>query len=186
MKTLSCVQISGAIAFSITTAFSQPTVAQNTTFLCGTSNGVPATIVRTPEKEVPMILWNSPNIALSGSTPQKLCQEVSSRLQTHYKNDTLKYITTQFKSGQVVVCVAEKENEPCSGEPLFTLNTSGATPGDTLQRIFRIRVASAAPISETQDRLYISLDRYLNGEYPSLTPVGRRTPPSQPINSRDR
>jgi hypothetical protein len=158
-----------AIAFGVATFISQPSKAQSTTFFCGTSNGIPATLARTPRGEVPMILWNSSTLGDSGDSPQKRCEEVSQRLQTYYNSGKLKYITTGRKNGQLVVCVAQEENGSCTDEPLFPLNSNNSNPSATLQRIFRIRVASVAPISETRNRIYIDLDKYLNGEYLSLT-----------------
>ena len=172
-----------AIALLSATTINQPSFAEGTTFFCGTSNGVPATIARTPRGEVPMILWNSSTLEESGDTPLKRCEEVSKRFQTYYNSGTLNYITTERRDGKLVACVAPKENEPCTDEPLFALNSNDTNPRATLQRIFRIRVASATPISETGSRLYISLDKYLNGEYPSLAPSTGRTPSSQPENS---
>lgn len=184
MKKLFEAQIYSALAIALLSAstITPPSRAQSSTtnFFCGTSNGVPATIARTPQGEVPMILWNSPNLVSSGDTPQKSCEEVSSRLQTYYNNGTLKYFTTGFKNGQTVVCVAQEENGPCSGEPLFALNSNGSTPRDSLQRIFRIRVASAAAISESTQPVYISLDKFLNGQY---TPMGSASNRSKPENS---
>jgi hypothetical protein len=167
-----------AIAFGAATFISQPSKAQSTTFFCGTSNGIPATLARTPRGEVPMILWNSSTIGESGDAPQERCEEVSKRLQTYYNSGKLKYITTGKRNDQLVVCVAQEENGSCTDEPLFPLNSNDSNPSATLQRIFRIRVTSAAPISETRTRIYINLNQYLNGEYPSLTPKVNRTPTS--------
>lgn len=186
MRTLSKVYISSvsvlAIAFLGPSALSQPSAAEETTFFCGTSKGVPATIARTARGEVPMILWNSSTLPKSGDTPQSLCEQVSQKFQTYYDQGTLKYITTERRNGQLVACVAQEENGSCSGEPLFYLHSNQSNPRATLQRIFRIRVASVAPISETNSRLYIDLDKYLKGEYPSLSPSTRRGSSSQSKN----
>jgi hypothetical protein len=183
INTLSTAQIGFAIVLLSTTTISLPSVAEDITFFCGSSNGIPATVARTSRGEVPLILWNSSTIGESSDTPEKHCEEVSTKFQTYYKNGALKYITTEKKNGQLVACVAPKENEPCSGV-LFPLNSNETDPRATLQRIFRIRVASAAPISETGPRIYISLDKFLNGEYPSLAPSTNRTPSPLPGSDR--
>lgn len=131
-----------------------------------------------------MILWSSSTLGELGDTPQKRCEEVSNKFQTYYNTGKLKYITTERRKGQVVACVAQEENGPCGDEALFTLKSDETTPRASLQRIFRIRVASAAPINETGSRIYINLDKYLNGEYPSLAPSGERTPSPLPGSSR--
>jgi len=158
-----------AIALLGITTLSQPSFAQSPTFFCSTSDGIPATIAHTSSGEVPMILWNSSDLSDSGDTPHKRCEDVSNRFQTYYKIGKLKYITTERRNGQLVVCVAQQENGLCSDEPLFALQSDESNPKATLQRIFRICVACAVPINEMSSRIYISLDKYLNGEYPSLS-----------------
>ncbi|MFB2967980.1 COP23 domain-containing protein [Aerosakkonema sp. BLCC-F183] len=178
-----------AIAFLSASTLTPPSRAEagstnttNATFFCGTSNGVPATMARTPRGEMPMILWNSPTIVPSGDT-QKQCEDVSNRLQSYYNNGTFKYITTRRMNGQTVACVAEQNNDEatCSGDPLFALNIPPQTkPADALQGIFRIRMASASPIMETSKPVYISLDEWLQGKYP---PTGSNTRRSQSRNN---
>lgn len=174
-----------AIALLSATAIAPPSRAQSTTtFVCATSNGSLATIARTSQnREIPLILWNSPNIVPTADSPQKRCDDVSSRLQTYYNNGTFKYITTRRMNGQTVACVVQQndDNASCSGEPLFALNLPPESrPGDTLQSIFRVRVASAGPISETATPVYISLDKVLNGEY---APMRRSSSRPQPSNT---
>lgn len=187
MKALSNLPIYSALAIALfgATTIASPSRAQSsTTFVCGTSNGSPATIARTPQGEVPMIIWNSPDMVNSVDSAQKTCEDVATRFQTYYNNGTLKYITTGMMDGQRVACVAETEGGPCSGL-LFNLSSADSNSRGTLQRMFRIRIASAAPISETDTRVYISLDKFLSGEYPSFTPNRLRGGdlPQSPTNS---
>lgn len=184
----------GAIALlptltaTLTLAQPQPPV-ETTSFFCGTVEGIPATMARTPNGEMPMVIWDKNAIKDQEINPQQQCEEVSRRFQTYYDNGTLNYITSGVMNGQLVACVAPEENAPCSGF-LFLLSGSN-NPEGMLQRMFRIRVASArpipgttgpiaettGPIAETTDLLYISVDKYLNGEYPQLPPLGSQTPP---------
>jgi hypothetical protein len=124
---------------------------------------------------MPMVIWDGNALKDPEINPQQQCEEVSTRFQTYYDNGTLNYITSGIMNGELVACVAPEENAPCSGM-LFPLS-GGSNPRGMLQRMFRIRVASAGPIAETTERLYISLDKYLNGEYPQLPALGSRTPP---------
>lgn len=171
----------GAIALlptlsaTLTLAQPQPPVEETTSFFCGTVEGIPATMARTPNGEMPMVIWDRNALNDPNTNPQQQCEEVSTRFQTYYDNGTLNYITSGVMNGQLVACVAPEENAPCSGI-LFPLS-GGSNPRGMLQRMFRIRVASAGPIAETIHRLYISVDKYLNGEYPQLPPLGSRTPP---------
>ncbi|MCT7969425.1 COP23 domain-containing protein [Laspinema sp. D1] len=162
------------LAATLTLAQPQPPI-ETTSFFCGTVEGIPATMARTPNGEMPMVIWDKNAIKDPNTNPQQQCIEVSTRFQTYYDNGTLNYITSGIMNGQLVACVAPGENEPCSGI-LFPLS-GGSNPRGMLQRMFRIRVASAGPIAETTDRLYISFDKYLNGEYPQLPSLGSRTPP---------
>ncbi|MCU0517962.1 MAG: COP23 domain-containing protein [Oscillatoria sp. Prado101] len=133
-------------------------------------------------EEVPVILWNSPDIGDSGDPPQQRCQNVSEKFQIYYNTGTLNYITTARRDGQVVACAAQGAGEPCS-EVLFPLKSDEKNPKSALQRILRIRVPADGPISETDLRVYISLDKYLNGQYPSLDLTRIRTSGSQSENS---
>ncbi|MCT7978857.1 COP23 domain-containing protein [Laspinema olomoucense] len=161
-------------AATLTLAQPQPPV-ETTSFFCGTVEGIPATMARTPNGEMPMVIWDKNAIKDPEINAQQQCEEVSNRFQTYYDNGTLNYITSGIMNGELVACVAPGENAPCSGI-LFPLS-GGSNPRGMLQRMFRIRVASAGPIAETTDRLYISFDKYLNGEYPQLPSLGSRTPP---------
>lgn len=162
-----------AIAAAATQA--QPNAGtEETTFFCGEIEGTPATIARTSKAEIPIVIWTSDYLADTETDPQQQCEEVTQRFQTYSDLGKLNYITTGMMNGKIVACVADGENEPCSGL-LFPLN-SDRNPGGNLQRIFRIRVASAGPIMETPRRVYINLNKYLNGEYPSLPAIDRRTP----------
>ncbi len=159
-----------------TLTLAQPsTQVTNPTFFCGSVDGIPATMARTSTGEMPMVIWDINTIKDPNINLQKQCEEVSNRFQTYSDNGTLNYITSGIMNGQLVACVAPGENEPCSGI-LFPLS-GGSNPRGILQRMFRIRVASSAPIAETTDRLYIRFDKYLNGEYPQLPGLGSRTPP---------
>ncbi|MEB3831628.1 COP23 domain-containing protein [Phormidium sp. CCY1219] len=161
-------------AIAATLALPKPIAAlEPTRFFCGTIEGSPATIARTPEGEIAIAIWKPTDLNPPATDLQQHCEETSQRFQTYYESGQLNYITTGMMDGELVACVALAENEPCNGM-LFVLN-GDRNPRGSLQRIFRIRVASAQPISETSARLYINIDKYLNGEYPPLPPRrGRR------------
>lgn len=159
--------IFGAIAFLPTAIMAQPSYAQTSypqdrTFFCGSSYGVPATIAKTSRGEVAMVLWNSSDLGQSDSTPQQLCEEVSDKFQTYYNRGELNYITTGGMNEQTVACLAEGDQDPCQVR-LFPIKPND--PRVRLQRIFRIRVPSSGPITETDTPIYVDLEKYLNGEY---------------------
>lgn len=172
---LACVLAPCALALSPSSTLSQPRTTDTTTFACDTSNGSPATVARTPRGDIPILMWGSELLESEIETdPQQECQEVARRFQTYYDSGQLNYITTGRMDGELVACAAEQEKGSCTGK-LFALNSSGR-PGNTLQRILRIRVPADGPISETGVRTYVQFDKYLNGEYPEPPPPRRRPP----------
>jgi hypothetical protein len=126
------------LAVGTATALTQPSRAQNNTrtvFYCGTSNGEPATIVKTATKgEVPLIVWVYPGFG-SEFTPEKRCQIVSQRFQQYYEDGTLDFITTDRIRGYDTVCAARTQGGTCEGRVLFTLPPS-RNANDAIEQIF--------------------------------------------------
>lgn len=126
MKTRFFQQLTATILLAVgtATALTPPSRAQNNTgvgFYCGTSNGEPATIVKTATKgEVPLIVWAYPGFG-SEFTPEKRCQIVTQRFQQYYEEGTLDYVTAERIRGYDTVCVARTQGGPCEGRVLFTL-----------------------------------------------------------------
>ncbi len=147
---------------AIATAFigNSSAFAGTTSFVCGSSNGVPATMAQTPRGNVPVIKWVSNYFSDSGWTPQRRCQEVSRKFQAYYQNGTLNYLTTGEINGQPVVCVAQEKEGPCAGL-LFTLKAE-SNPGETLQRLLDVRDRTAGgPLPESSPRVYININDVL-------------------------
>ncbi len=145
----------------------------NTQFVCTTSDGVPATVARTPRGDVPVILWKY--TGFRGYTPQQRCLEVSNRFQRFYDNGTLKFMATGRMNRENVVCVTEREGDPCSGL-LFTLRR-GVNPNDTLKELLAVRDHAGGYLNETGDRIYINMEQYLRESTPLATGTsnGRET-----------
>lgn len=163
-----------AIALLSASTTAQTKTQSSPTFFCDIRNGNPVTVARTPGREVTVINWNAPDINSANSSPQELCKQVSEQFQSYY-NDSTRYVTTGRNcpegrhSCQVFACVARSEKEGCRGRFLFPLklNDSYDTPRAALQRIMHIRVPYDGPIYETPPPVYIDLERYLEGAYPS-------------------
>ena len=158
-----------------TTLITQSTEAEETSFFCGKSNGILATIARTKNIEVPMVFWDSPDLGKSNLSPQELCDQVSEKLQNYYSRGELNYITTGtdcpggIDSCQTFACVAQIEEEGCRGRFLFAIQLADPfdTPNKALQRILRTRVPQESVIDETSSSVYVDLEKYLQGDYPS-------------------
>ncbi len=166
MKNSPFTPIIVAIAFSANATLTLPSLAEaDETFFCGTSDGVPATLARTSEGIEPIILWNSPYLGESDSTPEELCEKVSQQFQTNDSNGQLNYITTGRRNRKTMACIADIEGGACR-EFLFTLRAD-LKPRTALQRLLEIRIESDGSTTETGTPVYVSVERRLNNEYPT-------------------
>ncbi len=155
-----------AIAATAATAnLTQPATAQSvrTQFYCGTSQGVPTTIVRGSRGNLPVIRWTSTAFP-PPYTPDERCRIVSQRFQAYHDNGTLNYITTGMMNRQPVVCIARRQGGDCT-DLLFTLQP-GITPTQarrTLERLLNYRALSqGGALNQTGERPYIDVEKYLN------------------------
>jgi hypothetical protein len=165
----SLMAIASATTF-IHNAQAEPTA---TTFACGTSNGVPTTMARTQRGDVPVIRWSSDYFSDSGWTPERRCQEVSTRFQTYQQDGSLKYLTTGVINGMSVVCTSDREGGSCKNL-LFTLK-AGSNAGQTLRDLLNVRTHATGPLNQSESRVYINMSDYLqtaplDGETPANTP----------------
>jgi hypothetical protein len=175
LKLVTQTLLGAAIAFSATTVVSQPSNAcpvggiqpcapqllssQNNIFFCDVKHGVPTTAVRTYGGVVPVIRWVSHYFLPSGYDPYARCQDVSARFQTYYNNGMLDYITTGIVNRQPVVCVTDSDGGPCQGV-LFTLKP-GQSASRVIQRLFDIRAGASGPLYESNSRIYLNMNQYL-------------------------
>ncbi|MBC6419431.1 MAG: hypothetical protein GDA44_11970 [Prochloron sp. SP5CPC1] len=81
-------------------------------FVCGEVDGVPATIVRTPQGNVPIIFWKYTVFNLL--TPQIRCEQVYYRFKTAYETNKLKLLTTDRMNGEHVVFATNLERGACT------------------------------------------------------------------------
>ena len=165
MKLQSLIKVltAGVITITTTSAFIQPSNAENKIFSCAVSSGVPTTIANTSKGKITIIRWVSSYFNATGYTPQKRCEEVSARFQRNKDRGTLKYITTGMMDGQPVVCVSKTNGGGCIKEDglLFTLK-SQQDASSTVQQLFNIRKGDGGSLNETPDRIYIDVSQLLN------------------------
>ena len=146
---------------------------------CLNADGVPATVVQTKtDKQVPIIYWKSTTFSGAGWTPERRCQEVSSRFQSFHAAGNLDYITTGRMNGMPVICVAKSDGGACAGL-LYTLKP-GQNATATLQKLFDIRSKpGAAPLEETTARMYVSVDSIIRNKSGAVVaPMPSATPSS--------
>lgn len=142
----------GAIAIGTVTAFNQPSYAQSTTFFCGvSSDGVPTTFANTRRGRVQVVKWTSEFFTDSGYSPERRCQEVSSRFQRHHSSGRLSFLTAGYLNGQPAIC-AGNSSPPCTSDKLLFTLKPGSDAAARIQQIFYIGSgASNAPLLESRD-----------------------------------
>jgi hypothetical protein len=175
----------------------QPAFSQPTTFVCGTNEGAPATVVKSQKHgEVTLITWKSGFFDNSGFDNQTRCDKVSQKFQDFYNQGNLKYFTAGSANKQPIICAVASTNSPCNSESqLFTLKPD-SNPEETLQKLFGIRRGASSEglyennnVSAT-DRAYLSFEEVLEtktnqGQAPVPEPASvdksQKNHPNEPI-----
>ncbi len=132
-----------ALTLSYGATSTQISYAQSTKFFCGTSDGVPATLVHTSRGDIPMIHWVDTYFQAHW-TPRQRCEEISERFQQFYNKGTLNFLKTGIYNRQNVLCVASYQDGPCLPQGILVTLKPDANPQDTLQRLLDYRSASGA------------------------------------------
>jgi hypothetical protein len=118
-----------------------PSQALNATtnFVCGKSDGKPATVARTKKGDVPIVIWSSEGFSNSGFTPQVRCQQVSARFQSLYRSGQLKYITAGKIDNIPVVCATKELSSTCDRQNLLYTLKPNSDPQLVIKRLMAIR-----------------------------------------------
>ncbi|BAZ10405.1 hypothetical protein NIES4071_22200 [Calothrix sp. NIES-4071] len=132
-----------ALALTATTAISEPSNAQINKFYCGVSRGVPATLVRTPRGNKPMIRWVSSAFPAPW-TPVRRCEDISARFQRFFSNGTLNFLRAGNFNGQPVLCVAPYKGGPCLPSGVLVTLKSGTNPRLVMQKLLDNRAGSSS------------------------------------------
>jgi len=134
--------------------------AQGATFFCGNYQGTPATLVRSRNGSVPMILWNSGDFNRSGWNDQRRCDAVSTRLQNYHNNGKLRYLRTGSVGLYPVICVANQRGGSCpESQVVVTLmpGTRSATVYEQLRAL--ASGANVAPVQLSGSDQFFFFDR---------------------------
>ncbi|MGK7904459.1 MAG: COP23 domain-containing protein [Hormoscilla sp.] len=141
--------LSGAVMLVMGAAMHLPSYAEGTRradgeFFCSSNNGVPATVVKHPDRgEVVFIRWTSDYFEGSGWTPQRRCEAVSARFQSAQSQGILTYIVSSRMNGYGVICASRSADGPCE-EMLLTLKP-WANPSDVIQQVVNVNTDRTAP-----------------------------------------
>jgi hypothetical protein len=114
-------------------------VTAATSFVCGKSEGTPATVARTKKGDVPIVVWSSEGFSKSGFTPQVRCQQVSARFQSLYRSGQLKYITAGTLNNIPVICATREQTGTCSQQNLLYTLKAGADPQLVIKKLMMVR-----------------------------------------------
>jgi hypothetical protein len=177
MKLLSLTSVLGWSAVTLATLLipNEPASSQQVTatFVCGTNQGAPATIVQTSQYgDVPIINWNSGFFEASGFDNQTRCDLVSKKFQDFYNQGSLKYFAAGSANKQPIICAVPSMNSPCNSDSqLFTLKPE-SNAEETIDRLFDIRDSHGAkpnPLDETNGvlgnkRKYFSFEEVLKNK----------------------
>jgi len=155
-----------SIGISILPIFlaAQPSNAkEKTRFVCGSDQGVPATLAISPDgKSVPVIRYVSESFERAGYSAQKRCEEISARFQYYNERRELDFMTVGKINGQNVICVTRQAGGDCSrdlkSEGLLITTRPGVNPRTTLQQLIAVRLQAGSALSEGggEDRPYVN------------------------------
>jgi hypothetical protein len=156
----------------------EPSLAQsNDKFFCTqTSNGEYVTMVNTNKGPLALIIWQG-WASGSGWTPEKRCQQGTSRFQQHYNQGTLKYLRTGQINNYPVLCIASTQGGTCPQDNVIATLPLGGDAQGTLKQIEDIRRgAQTQPVSlstkevfsyDENGELYLNLDKILQEDIAS-------------------
>ena len=144
----SVVLFAPAVALAALGTFLQrPAQAQSALFFCDTYQGEHATLVRSRQGNLPMILWDSGDFNRSGWTDQRRCGAVSQRLQSYHDNGKLRYLRTGSVGLYPVICVANQQGGSCPQSQVVVTLMPGTSSGSVYQRLRQIsQGAGLAPV----------------------------------------
>jgi Circadian oscillating protein COP23 len=144
--TLGLVTVTVVAGNSLLAPSSQAGTA-TTSFVCGQSNGSPATLARTKKADIAIVTWQSEGM---GVPPQIRCQQVSARFQSLYRSGQLKYITAGTIKKVPVVCATRQVGGTCTNQNLLYTLKPNSDPQQVIQGLSALRNrASSVSLNES-------------------------------------
>lgn len=138
---------------------------QEVQFICSegydpkSNERVPTTFAWTQRGKMAIVRWKYKWFNNSDYTSQRRCQEVSSRIQTAYNNDSLQYLTNGTQNNQPVICTARQKASACD-TTLLTLrpDDDSLLVLSQLNDIFRGKGGSPIEHSSGKRQVYYKID----------------------------
>jgi hypothetical protein len=149
----------------MTSMLSQAKADDGVRFICASGydqkadKRFPTTYGWTSRGKIAVIRWKYPWFNSQTITPDKRCEEVSSRFQSAFDNQSLSYITNATANGQSVICTAKKIDGPCE-TILLTLRSEDDSVRILDELKDRLRGRSTKPIehSSARPQVYYKID----------------------------
>ncbi len=165
-STLATLGVATLAAFGATSVLDRPSYANDATFFCAVSNGVPVTFARTARGNIPMIRWVSNSFG-NQWTPLRRCEIVAQRFQRNYDNGTLQGLKSGWLGSSPVVCAASSTDDPCTERTLLFTLQPGSNAELTVERILDARGLAAGRIVEQSScqkdcSIYVNMSTYLD------------------------
>lgn len=152
------------LSLSATLTLNWFSYAQARTYTCGKDGNQPATLVRTPRGNIPIIHWIN---SFPPFTPQERCEIVSARFQQFADNHLLKYLRAGTINGQPVLCVATNKGGTCPTENVLITLPPRSNANEVLERLLDLRRHAAGKplrLSGSEEFFYVDGALYVNME----------------------
>ncbi|WP_196527922.1 COP23 domain-containing protein [Nostoc commune] len=159
-----CVLAATCITSMISQA-SQAKADDGVRFICAsgydqqTDKRFPTSYAWTTRGKIAIIRWKYPWFNSQTITPEQRCEQVTSRFQTAYNNQSLSYITNGTANGQAVICTAKQVDASCN-TVLLTLRPQDDSLQilDELKEILRGRSTRPIEHSSKKPQVYYKID----------------------------
>ena len=106
-------------------------------YRCMEREGIPATVAYTSRGPIELIRWQNDYFSASEYTPDRRCQEVSTRFQQHSDADNLRFISTGTINNYQAICISEDTGE-CKPDGLLLTLQAEDDPEAVLRDLFSL------------------------------------------------
>ena len=116
----------GTTNLGVTQPNQKPVAQAQMTFVCSPESQPPTMFAYTPGEVnlKPIMSWHS-EYMLPNQSAKEICQQVATKLQTHYEQGDKKFLAAKKIGDRNVVCLVSHKEEQCNSknsETLFSLN----------------------------------------------------------------
>ena len=155
--------------FCTTSIINQAKASEQVRFICASGfdqrarQRFPTTYAWTQRGKIAVVRWKYDWFSNSDYNPQRRCQEVSSRFQAAYDNQSINYITNGIHNSQRVICTSSEKGGTCD-TTLLTLRPNDDSLEILTQLKQTLKGQGTGPIehsSKRQTYYKIDMDKFL-------------------------